>query len=70
MPQASAWGARVCGNAYPAQGKAADIVKRAMLRCWEMDVAGQVHDELLADGDEELPEGLDVSILSWRRRIR
>jgi len=35
---------------YPIQGSAADILKRALIRCKDMDVALQVHDELLIDG--------------------
>jgi len=48
-----------CAINYPTQGTAADIVKRQMLMCEELDLAVQVHDEVLQDGDEEFPEGLD-----------
>lgn len=48
-----------CAINYPTQGTAADIVKRAMLECEEMDIPAQVHDEVLADGEEDFPEGLD-----------
>ncbi|GAF88986.1 unnamed protein product [marine sediment metagenome] len=30
-----------------------------MLICEDMELVLQVHDELLVDGDEEFPEGLD-----------
>lgn len=40
---------------YPIQGGAAEIVKRAMIRCWKAglldQLALQVHDELMFDGD-------------------
>jgi DNA polymerase I-like protein with 3'-5' exonuclease and polymerase domains len=48
-----------CSINYPDQGTAADVIKRAMLKCEGMDIAVQVHDELLADGDVDFPEGLD-----------
>lgn len=35
---------------YPIQGSAADILKRALIHCKDMDLALQVHDELLLDG--------------------
>lgn len=35
---------------YPIQGSAADILKRALIHCKDMDIALQVHDELLIDG--------------------
>ncbi len=35
---------------YPIQGSAADILKRALIICKDMDLALQVHDELLIDG--------------------
>lgn len=37
---------------YPCQGTAADILKRSLLLTKDMDVALQVHDELLVDGLE------------------
>ncbi len=40
---------------YPIQGSAADILKRALIHCRNMDIALQVHDELLIDG-MELPD--------------
>lgn len=44
---------------WPIQGTAADILKRALIHCKDMDLALQVHDELLIDGmvmpDEFLP---------------
>ena len=48
-----------CRINYPVQGSAADVVKRAMLRCQEMDLVVQVHDEVLVDGDEDIPEELE-----------
>lgn len=48
-----------CAINYPPQGSAADVVKRQMLMLEDYDIALQVHDELLMDGDEPLPEGLD-----------
>ena len=41
--------ARKCVN-YPIQGSAAEITKEAMLRCKDLDMVLQVHDELLLDG--------------------
>ena len=35
---------------YPCQGSAADILKRALILCKDMDMRLQVHDELLIDG--------------------
>ncbi|KKN75198.1 hypothetical protein LCGC14_0383570 [marine sediment metagenome] len=35
---------------YPIQGTAADILKRALIHCRDMDIRLQVHDELLIDG--------------------
>lgn len=35
---------------YPIQGSAADILKRGLIQCKDMDIALQVHDELLLDG--------------------
>lgn len=35
---------------YPIQGSAAEILKRALIQCKDMDIALQVHDELLIDG--------------------
>ncbi len=36
---------------YPIQGTAAEIIKRAMLRCKDLPMLLQVHDELLFSGD-------------------
>lgn len=36
---------------YPIQGSAAEILKRAMLKCKNLDMVLQVHDELLFDGN-------------------
>lgn len=35
---------------YPIQGSAADILKRGLIQCKDMDLRLQVHDELLIDG--------------------
>ena len=35
---------------YPIQGTAADILKRALILCKDMDIRLQIHDELLFDG--------------------
>ena len=47
---------------YPIQGSAAEIIKRAMIRCRKLPLVLQVHDELVADGDvalEVISLGLD-----------
>ena len=44
---------------YPCQGTAADILKRGLLLMQDMDLALQVHDELLVDG-MELPEKFET----------
>jgi len=44
---------------YPIQGSAAEIFKRALIMCKHLDLANQLHDEVLIDGDVELPVGLD-----------
>ena len=52
-----------CRINYPIQGTAADIIKRAMVACKDLDLRVQVHDELVFDGDfkQELKErGLDT----------
>jgi len=36
---------------YPIQGSAAEIIKRVMIRCKELPLLLQVHDELVANGD-------------------
>jgi DNA polymerase-1 len=50
-----------CRICYPAQSGAADIIKRAMLRCEALgfDQVLQVHDEILIDGRVEFPKELD-----------
>ena len=35
---------------YPCQGSAADVLKRSLILCQDMDMALQIHDELLIDG--------------------
>ncbi len=49
-----------CKICYPHQSSAAEIVKRAMLKCdgLGMNQALQVHDEILVDGVVEFPEDL------------
>ena len=44
---------------YPIQASAAEIVKRAMIKCKDLPLVLQIHDELLIDGKVELPVGLD-----------
>ena len=44
---------------YPIQGSAADILKRSLIALQDLDIALQVHDELLVDG-LILPEKFDV----------
>lgn len=44
---------------YVIQGSAAEIIKRAMLKCGQLPMVLQVHDSLLFDGRVDLPESLD-----------
>jgi DNA polymerase-1 len=44
---------------YPIQGSAAEIFKRALIMCQHLDLANQLHDQVLIDGNVELPAGLD-----------
>ncbi len=44
---------------YPIQGSAADILKRGLIKLQDMDLALQIHDELLIDG-MELPDKFSV----------
>lgn len=44
---------------YPVQGSAAEIFKRAMIKCRHLPLALQIHDELLQDGTQEFPDGLE-----------
>ncbi len=44
---------------YPCQSTAADILKRGLIALQDMDIALQIHDELLVDG-LELPEKFSV----------
>ena len=48
-----------CAINYLPQGTAADIIKRVMLRTESLNQVAQIHDEILFDGDVELPNGLD-----------
>lgn len=55
---------RNCAVNWPVQGTAAEIFKLVMLECRSMidAIRLQIHDELLDEGDQELPSGLaDVS---------
>ena len=49
-----------CAVNYPIQGTGFDVIARQMLSCWNMgmDIALQVHDELLIDGIVDFPESL------------
>lgn len=49
-----------CKINYPVQGSAADLIKRAMRVCGNYDLALQVHDEILIDGDVTIPTELDM----------
>jgi DNA polymerase-1 len=44
---------------YPIQGSAAEITKLAMLRLKDMPIALQIHDELVIDGDVEVPREIE-----------
>lgn len=44
---------------YIIQGSAAEIMKRAVIMCSHLPLALQIHDELLWDGYQDVPEGLD-----------
>jgi len=46
---------------YPIQGGAAEIFKRAMIRCRNLLIVLQVHDELIFDGMVELPKLDDIA---------
>jgi DNA polymerase-1 len=50
LPEESPDGMMRKGVNYPIQGSAAEILKRTILACSELDLALQVHDQLLADG--------------------
>jgi len=41
---------------YPIQGSAAEIMKRALIRCEHLPMSLQVHDEIIIDGKVELPQ--------------
>jgi len=41
---------------YPIQGSAAEILKRALIKCKHLPIVLQIHDELLFDGKVELPD--------------
>jgi DNA polymerase-1 len=40
---------------YPIQGSAAEIFKRALIRCKDLPIVLQIHDEMVFDGKVELP---------------
>ena len=46
---------------YPIQGSAAEIMKRALLRCKGLPMCLQVHDEILFDGKVETPRLDDIT---------
>lgn len=60
QPNVKAFGAHVgkCAVNYPVQGTAASIMKRGILMLAKQgyDMRATVHDEILLDGDYELPE--------------
>lgn len=60
MPEPTAGDKHIhnCGRNYPIQAPAAQVIKRVMARADDdgIDVAGQVHDELVGDGDFDWPE--------------
>lgn len=41
---------------YPIQGSAAEILKRALIKCKDLPMLLQVHDEILFDGKVDLPD--------------
>lgn len=58
--ETSIYHVQYCAVNYPVQGSAAGYVARAMLQCDHLgyDMAVQVHDELVMDGDVDPPESL------------
>ena len=44
---------------YPVQGSAAEILKRALIKCKDLPMVLQVHDEILFNDKINLPYGLD-----------
>lgn len=44
---------------YIIQSSAGEVMKRAIIKCKELPLSLQVYDELLIDGDVEVPSGLD-----------
>jgi len=55
---------------YPIQGSAAEILKRALVKCKDLPLALQVHDEILVDGKVELPDLEDISPLHTPIEVR
>lgn len=53
---------------YVIQGSAAEIIKRAMIKCAHLPMVLQIHDSLLFDGVVELPDGLD-SVAPFRTPV-
>lgn len=48
---------------YPVQGSAAEILKRALIKCRHLPMVLQAHDEILFDGKVELPNLENISPL-------
>jgi len=55
---------------YPIQGSAAEIMKRALIRCKHLPMCLQVHDEILFDGKVELPQLNDIAELDTPVEIK
>jgi len=60
--------ARRCSVNFPIQGTEAEVVKRWILACSHLDLMLVVHDEMLFDGQVELPDGLD-KLCPWVQPI-
>ena len=75
MPGGKAWGVPGTRTCVP-QGSAAEVFKRALRMCKHMELADQLHDELLIDGAVKLPDGLESLIpglhtpISLKRMVR
>ncbi len=55
---------------YVSQGSAAEVIKRNMLKCKELPLAAQVHDELLFGGRVELPDLSQCGELTFPYEIK
>jgi len=53
------WAIRRKAVNYVIQGSAAEIIKRAMIKCAHLPMILQIHDSLLFDGEIELPDSLE-----------